>query len=96
MLNNFKLWADMARIGWESQMVIGLRTAGMFGILPASRGEAGRMIAEKQEAAMASVRAATRAAMKGKRADQILSAAMQPYGRRTHANARRLTRMAMW
>lgn len=95
MIDPLKLWGDLTRIGIESQMVIGLRTAGMIGLIDTPRGETTRMIVEKQEAAMSSIRAATRAAMRGQDAGHILHAALRPYGHRTHSNARRLMRAAM-
>lgn len=88
------LWSQMARIGWESQMIIAMRSAAMMGILPQAPDEMSRMITEKQDAARESLLAAMRAAGSGKRADEVLQAALRPYARRTHANARRLTRAA--
>ncbi|WP_229582432.1 antibiotic ABC transporter [Paracoccus sp. S-4012] len=84
----------MVQMGLEAQMVIGLRTAAMMGMLPQSAGENARMVTEKQDAAAASMRAAMRAAGRGARADEVLAAAMRPYGLRTRANARRLTKNA--
>lgn len=95
MLDSLKIWGDLARIGLESQMVIGLRTAGMIGLIDTPKGETTRMIVEKQQAAMASFRGATRAAMQGKNPNHIINAALRPYGYRTHANARRLMRSAL-
>ena len=48
------------------------------------------MVSEKSDAAAESIRAAQRAASRGQRADQVLKAAMRPYGRRTRQNALRL------
>ena len=95
MLDSLKIWGDLARISLESQMVIGLRTAGMIGLIDNPKGETTRMIVEKQQAAMSSLRGATRAAMQGKDPGRIISAALRPYGSRTHANARRLMRNAL-
>ena len=92
MQNMWTLWTQMARIGVESQVVIGMRTAAMMGLLPQAQGETARMVNEKQDAAAQSMKLALRAAGKGAAADQILSAALRPYGRRTTANVRRLTR----
>lgn len=92
LMNPVALMAEMARISWESQMVIAMRMAGMMGFWPTSRGETHRMVAEKQTAAQASVRAAIRAVAKGATPDQVMSAALKPIGRRTHSNARRLSR----
>ncbi|AXC49124.1 antibiotic ABC transporter [Paracoccus suum] len=88
------LWSQMATIGWESQMVICMRSAAMLGLLPQAPDEVSRMITEKQDAAKESLLAAMRAASSGKRADQVLEAALSPYARRTHANAKRLTKAA--
>lgn len=95
MLDPMKLWGDIARISFESQMVIGLRTAGIIGLVDSPRGETIRMITEKQDAALAAMRAATRAAMRGQGPNEILHAAIRPYGHRTHSNARRLMRAAL-
>ena len=91
----FALWGQMARIGWEAQTVIALRSAAMMGLLPQAPGEMTRMVTEKQQAAGESLHAAMRAAARGQRADQVLQAALRPYGRRTRANAKRLTKSAM-
>ncbi|MFI0395456.1 antibiotic ABC transporter [Paracoccus jiaweipingae] len=88
------LWAEMTRIGLESQMVIGLRVAGMMGLLPHSPAESRRMVREKHDAATESLGAALRAASDGLRGDQVLAAALKPYRKRTRANAKRLTRNA--
>lgn len=95
MNQTLKIWTDLTRIGLESQMVIGLRTAGMMGLVDSPKGETGRMILEKQQAASAALRAMTRAAMQGRSAEKIVEAGLQPYRRRTTSNAKRLTRAAM-
>lgn len=87
-----KLWGDMMRMGFEAQYVMAMRIAGMMGVLPHRHDENYRMVAEKGDAARESVGAALRSAASGARADEILAAALRPYGRRTHANARRLSR----
>ena len=92
MRDVMKLWAEMARVGVESQMVIGMRTAGMMGLMPQAAGETTRMIAEKQEALFEASLDAWRAASRGARADQVFAAALRPVSRRTGANARRLAR----
>lgn len=88
------LWAQMARITFESQMVIALRVAGMMGIVQQSPTEPIRMVAEKQAAAAELLNAAFRAAQFGASAEGVMAAALKPYGRRTHANSRRLSRSA--
>lgn len=95
MNHSIKLWSDLTRIGIESNMVIGLRTAGMMGLVQTPKGETGRMIVEKQQAAYSAFRAMTRAAMQGRTAESIMEAGLQPYRRRTTSNAKRLARAAM-
>jgi len=85
-----KLWGDMMRIGIEAQFVMTLRTAGMMGLLPHGKNENTLMFTEKNDAVRESFGAAFRSAARGARADQILAAALKPYGRRTRANAKRL------
>lgn len=92
MQTPFLLWQQMARIAWESQMVIALRTAGMMGILQQDAHEPHRMVLEKADAATEAMHAALRAAGRGARADQVMAAALRPYGRRTKANVKRLSR----
>jgi hypothetical protein len=50
------------------------------------------MVMEKTGAARESFGAAFRSAALGSRADEVLAAALKPYGRRTRVNARRLSR----
>lgn len=90
----FALLGQMTRIAIESQTVIGLRILGMMGMTNQSPGEPFRMIAEKQAAATESLFAMTRAASSGASAERVMSAALRPYGKRTRANSRRLTRNA--
>lgn len=89
---SIRLWADLMRMGFEAQYVIGMRLAAIAGVLPARQGENYRMVAEKGDAVRESVGAALRSAATGARADQILSAALKPYGSRTRANALRLSK----
>lgn len=88
----YRLWAQMARIAVDSQLVIGLRLAGMMGMMAQSPGEPFRMVAEKQAAASESLFAMARATSRGASAERVMSAALRPYGKRTRANSRRLTR----
>ena len=90
-----RLWAQVAQIAIESQMVIGLRLAGMMGILPQNSNESQRMVLEKLDAAQESGTAMFRAVTRGASVDQVMSAALRPYRRRTKANARRLTRSSV-
>ncbi|KGJ04099.1 antibiotic ABC transporter [Paracoccus halophilus] len=88
----FLLWQQMARMSWEAQLVIALRTAGMLGLLRQDHSEPHRMVAEKANAATEAMHAAIRAAGRGERADRVMAAALRPYRRRTKANVRRLSR----
>ncbi|MBD9525478.1 MULTISPECIES: antibiotic ABC transporter [Paracoccus] len=90
--NPVLLWQQMARIGWESQMVIAMRMAGMMGMVPQDAAEPTRMVAEKADAASEAMFAALKSAGRGDRADQVMAAALRPYRRRTKANVRRLTK----
>ncbi|MBB1490463.1 antibiotic ABC transporter [Paracoccus sp. MC1854] len=90
LMPSAKLWGDMMRMGIEAQFVMTLRTAGMLGLLPHGKNENTLMVSEKTDAVRESFGAAFRSAARGARADQILAAALKPYGRRTRANARRL------
>lgn len=87
-----RLWAQFTRMAIEAQTVIGLRTAGMMGMMTQAPGEPFRMVAEKQAAATEAMFALAQAAGQGHSAEQMLAAALRPYGRRTRANSRRLTR----
>lgn len=89
--NPVRLWIQLARLGIDAQTVIGLRTAGMMGIMAQSPGEPFRMVAEKQAAAAESLFAMLEAAGRGASPERVMVAALRPYGKRTRANSRRLT-----
>lgn len=89
----WRLAAELARIGLDSQTVIALRTAGMLGLWPTDQSEMGRMVAEKPRVAAQSVHAAARAAIGGAAPDAVLSAALRPIQRRTASNLRRLSKL---
>ena len=89
---SMRLWGDLMRMGIEAQFIMTLRTAGMLGMLPHGKDENRLMVTEKTDACRESLSAAFRSAARGARADQILAAALKPYGRRTRANAKRLAR----
>ena len=89
---SMRIWGDLMRIGIEAQFIMTLRTAGMLGMLPHGKDENRLMVTEKTDACRESLSAAFRSAARGARADQILAAALKPYGRRTRANAKRLAR----
>ncbi|WP_347138720.1 antibiotic ABC transporter [Paracoccus sp. SSK6] len=91
--NPVRLWAQFARMAIEAQMVIGLRTAGMMGFMAQAPGEPFRMVAEKQAAATEAMFAIAQAAGRGHSAERMMAAALRPYGKRTRANSRRLTKI---
>lgn len=86
------LWAQMARIGFESQAIIAMRVAGLMGLTAQAPTEPVRMVTEKQQAVFESAQAAFRAIMRGAEPDALMSDVLRPYGRRTRANTRRLYR----
>ena len=91
MMQAMRLQFATARMLVEAQTVIGLRMLGMAGVLTPAPGETARMVAEKRSAFSAAGMAATRAAMAGRGPLGAYGAALAPVGRRTRANARRLT-----
>lgn len=91
--NPIRLWSQMTRLVIESQLVIGIRMAGMMGMMTQAPGEPFRMVAEKHAAAAESMFAIARTAGRGDSVDRVISAGLRPYGRRTRANSRRLTRI---
>ena len=96
-LNPFDIWrasVEATRIAAESQLVIGLRLAGLAGFWPMGQAETGRMLSEKLAAGLQAGEAALRAGLAGGSLPQIALAAMHPVGRKSRANARRLTRKA--
>lgn len=76
----------------EAQMVVAMRLLGMGGFWNVTSDETTRMVSEKAHAALASGRAAGRAAMAGKTPAKVALAAMKPVRARTRANASRLAR----
>lgn len=76
----------------QAQLVVGLRVMGMAGLRPQAPAETTRMITEKTAAAGIAFAAAQRAALSGRRADEIAAAALRPYARATRNNSRRLSR----
>lgn len=76
----------------EAQTVVALRMMGMAGGWPVSATENTRMVNEKGPAFIKAAGAATAAAMKGRRPDQIVDAALRPIGLKTRSNARRLSK----
>lgn len=86
-----RLMSQFARMAIEANMVIGLRMAGMMGLMAQAPGEPFRMVAEKQAALSESMMAMASAGMRGHSTERLLAAGLRPYGRRTRANSRRLT-----
>lgn len=95
--NPFDFWRaslEATRIMAESQVVIGLRLAGMAGFWPMGQAETGLMVQEKLRAGLQSGEAAMRAGFAGGSLPEIALAAMKPVGKRTRSNVRRLVRKA--
>ena len=88
-----RLVNQVARIAIDSQVVIGMRMAGMMGMIAQAPGEPFRMVAEKQAAAQESLFAMAEAGFRGGSPESIFGAGLGPYGRRTRANSRRLTKV---
>ncbi len=86
-----RLVTQFTRLAVDAQMVVGLRVAGMMGMIAQSPGEPIRMISEKHEALSESVMAMASAGWRGHSPERLLSAGMRPYGKRTRANSRRLS-----
>ena len=76
----------------ETQIVMAYRTLGMLGLWAVAPGENTRMISEKGPAFADAAVAASRAALSGRRPDEVLGAWMKPLRRQTRSNARRLGR----
>lgn len=85
---------EASQIMAESQMVIGLRLAGMAGFWPMGPAETNRMVSEKFAAGIDSAGAALKSGMAGDSLPDMAMAAMKPYRHKTKSNARRLTRKA--
>jgi hypothetical protein len=81
----------LAQFAFDVQTVMTLRLMGMSGILPASRGESNRMVAEKPAAWAAAGMAGWAAAVGGATPQQITDAAMRPLQKEVSRNRRRLT-----
>lgn len=91
----FAYWAlgvRTAQMLAEANTVIAFRLMGMAGGWPVSPSENTRMVVEKGPAFIRAYGAAATAAMKGRRPDEIAEAALRPIGRKTRANAKRLSR----
>src|SRR5262245_61370328 len=83
---------DLARLGFEAWMVIGLRAAKLAMGGPAAMLEAQRMVAEKTAAMLEGQAAAGMAIATGSSKAAVARKANAPYRRRVKENRRRLTR----
>jgi hypothetical protein len=86
----FGMAFDLARLGFEAWMVIGLRTARLAAGGPAAVLEAQRMTTEKTAAILEAQAAAGMALMTGSSQRAAARKAIAPYRRRVKANRRRL------
>ncbi|WP_410216875.1 antibiotic ABC transporter [Paracoccus sp. (in: a-proteobacteria)] len=86
-----RLVSQFSRMAIEAQMVIGLRMAGMMGLMAQAPGEPFLMVAEKQAAASEAMFAMAKAGMKGASPERMMAVGLRPYGKRTRANSRRLS-----
>lgn len=80
------------QVAAEAQTVIAFRLLGIGGFWPVSPSESQRMVTEKGPAFIRAGGNAMTAAMKGRRPDQIMEAALKPIGIKTRSNARRLSK----
>jgi hypothetical protein len=83
---------DLARLGFEASIVVGLRAAKMAAGGPAAVLEAQRMTAEKTAALLEAQAVGGMALATGSSVRVATSKGMSPYRRRVKANRRRLTR----
>ncbi|SON55465.1 hypothetical protein HDIA_1924 [Hartmannibacter diazotrophicus] len=83
---------DVARLAFESQMVIGLRLASFAGMWQMPAGEARRMISEKPPAFAQAAMAAGSAAITGASPERVVGAAVKSLRTHTSSNLRRLAR----
>jgi hypothetical protein len=88
----WRLWAQMAMIGWEAQAVIAMRLLGMGGVWSVTPSENTRMVTEKAAAFTTAAMQGALAAAQGKRPDEIAQTMLRPIRRKTRSNSRRLAR----
>lgn len=81
---------DLVGLLIESQIVVAYRTLGLAGFRHVSPNESHRMVTEKVPAFTEAALAASRAAMLGKRPDEIMGEWVRPLRRETRSNIRRL------
>ena len=80
------------RLAWEAQMVVGMRMLGMAGLWSVPSGESDTMFSEKPPVFANAAVAASAAALRGGRPDQIMDAWTRTIRRKTGANVRRLSK----
>ena len=81
-----------AQLGWEAQMVIGLRLMRLMGQGASSQTEARCMVTEKVAALAEAQAAAATAVIKGGKRQRVAKKVLGVYKKRVRANRRRLTR----
>ena len=87
-----KLGQDMAQMGFEASSIVAMRTMGMMGLWHIGKSEVYDMVAEKPAAFAEAWSAGLFAAMRGAAPQAVLAASLQPIGRKTRSNHRRLAR----
>lgn len=95
LLTPVDLWSNAFQavmIMAEAQAVIAMRMWGIAGIWSVTPSENNRMVSEKVFALTRAATDAGTAVMRGRRADQVVAAAMKPIRQKTRANARRLAK----
>ena len=91
----FDIWrtgADLGALAFETHAVVAMRMMGMAGLWPVEKSENKRMVSEKPPAFAKAATAAARAAIKGGRADAIVSAAAKSLTTKARANRKRLAK----
>lgn len=83
---------QLSALAWEAQMVVSMRMMGMAGLWSVTPSENHVMTAEKPEAFAKAASAAGKAAIAGKRSDEILNAWTRTLRRQTGSNMRRLAK----
>ena len=84
--------ARLSALAVEAQSVITMRLLGMAGMWNWPRGEALRMVSEKQKALTEASSAVTAAMMRGTAPGPLLQAAITPFERHVRRNRKRLSR----
>lgn len=87
-----QLGFEMFHLASEAQSIVAMRFLGMSGLWNVKPTENARMVAEKPAAFARSAGEAMKAAMDGRRPDQVVAAAVRPLRNKTKANVARLSR----